>query len=367
MPHRKLVLICLQEMCIAFAKKKTLKNNAYLWRCIRQEHGREVSVQADVVHWRAVGVEEPIVPLRRRARLKVLIKQREHVHIHGRGRPQRRALLHLDPLQQVPDVRPGVLRRGARLVGVPPRRPPRLRHLHLDVREPEPPDRRVHGVHLRVQHVVVPEPRPAVDHAGGVGLEQHVLQRHPRRVVLVREVRVAVDEERRPRRRQELQEWAEVVERRRGELPRRGRERRAHDVQGVRRGDVDAAAQAERVEGAVHGHHGREHGRLERRVVALEHLVAHGDAGDARPRAEVGDNVLLHPGLCCGGGGGDGRDGLVADAHHELHARAQERAEHVGVRVVELHLADPHGTEQPRHPRRGWEVVRDLPVVDADR
>jgi len=231
---------------------------------------------------------------------------------------------------------------------------------------PEPLDRRVHGVHLRVQHVVVAEPRALIDDAGGVGAEQHVVQRHPRRVVLVREVGVAVDEERRPRRGQEAEERLQVRHRRRVERAGGRREGDAHDVQRVRRGDVDAALEPQRAQRPVHGPHGGEDRGLERGVVALEHLVADGDAGDARPGAEVRHHVLLQPRLRRRGAH-HGRDVLVADAHHELDARAQERAQHVGVGVVQLHLADPHRPEQPRHPRRRGEVVCDLPVVDADR
>lgn len=104
-------------------------------------------MQADVVHRCAVGVEEAVVPLRRRPWLEVLVEERELVDVDGRRRAQRRALLHLDPLQQVPDVGPRVLGRGAGFVGVASRRPPGLRHLDLHVRVPEPLDGRVHGVH----------------------------------------------------------------------------------------------------------------------------------------------------------------------------------------------------------------------------
>lgn len=99
---------------------------------------------------------------------------------------------------------------------------------------------------------------------------------------------------------------------------------------------------------------------------AGEDLVAHGDAGDARARAEVRHHVLLQPRLRRRGAH-HRRHVLVADADYELDARAEERAQDVGAGVVQLHLADPHRPEQPRYLRRRWQVVGDLPVVDADR
>lgn len=104
------------------------------------------------------------------------------------------------------------------------RRPSRLRHWHLHSAVPQPREREDRRVHLCVQHVVVAQPSVGVLHPC-VGVEQHVIQRNSRRAVLVRQVRVGVDPERRPRGRQELQEPRHRAGQLRLERPRRRRVR----------------------------------------------------------------------------------------------------------------------------------------------
>jgi len=130
----------------------------------------------------------------------------------------------------------------------------------------------------------------------------------------------------------------------------------------VRRRDVHLPGEAQRHHRLVHGLHRREQALHGGRVLAGEHLVPDGDAGDARAGKER-LHVLRHPGP------GLARvrqveEVLVAD--DELHARAGERREHGRVGVVELHAVHVQRLQQARHLRRVREVVRDLPVVDAE-
>lgn len=148
-------------------------------------------------------------------------------------------------------------------------------------------------------------------------------------------------------------------------LPEGARRRRVaagQDVDRVRRRDVHLAAEAQGDHGLVHGLHGREEALHGGRVLAGEHLVAHGDAGDARAGEERLD-VLRHPGpgLACVG---QVVEVIVAD--DELDARAGEGRQHDGVGVVELHAVHVQRLQEARHLRRLREVVRNLPVVDPE-
>ncbi|BAS85672.1 Os03g0669450, partial [Oryza sativa Japonica Group] len=71
--------------------------------------------QAGVVRHGEVGVVQPERALRRRAGLEVLVVEREQVRVHGLARHQRRAGAGPQVGDEVGDVGPGVVRRGAGL------------------------------------------------------------------------------------------------------------------------------------------------------------------------------------------------------------------------------------------------------------
>ena len=156
-----------------------------------------------------VGVKQAIVALRCGPRFHVLVKEREEVYLQWRVGAERGPSLRHHMLDKVGvidlcirDIRTGLVR-------VASRGPPGLGHHQCDVVVAERRDRRVHGVHLRVEHVVVHEARVVIP-APGVGLKEHVFERDGVGVALVCEERVDVDEERRSRGREEVEDRLHV-------------------------------------------------------------------------------------------------------------------------------------------------------------
>lgn len=229
---------------------------------------------------------------------------------------------------------------------------------------PPRPDGRVNRVNLGVQHVVIVQIGVGI-HDSRVRLEEDVVQRDCIRVRLVGEVRVGVDEEGRLGDGVEVEDGLDEDGEILAEGAGGGRVGVPQHVQGVGAGDVHLRLQAERDQSLVNRFHGGEEVGHQSGVVAFEHFVADGDAGDLGV-GEVGQDVLLQPSQ-----GGRGvrhrRHVLVADPDHELDVGVEEGAEHVLVRVVQFHSADVEGAEEARDSTGGRQVVRDLPVVDAHR
>ena len=318
---------------------------------------------ADVVDRRHVAAEQAEVPLRHRAGLEVLVEEGEDGDLEGAVGHERRA----DAGAEVPDgvlvVLPGEVGADADLPVLPGRRPPGLRHDDVDVPEAQPPDRRVHGVELRVQHVAVHQPGSPV-HDTVVHPEQREVEANG--VVGEPVERVRVHHERRARRAEEPEHRPHdgrvvaVAEPRRRRLLRGG-----EHPERVRGGDLDPAVQGRGDQRGVQVLHGR-HQRQQQRPVGLGgHLVA-----DQEPRdvggARVRRHVVAHP-APREGQAHQARDHAVGNRHVHGEAGAGEglQQDRVGVQQPDA-VHDGVPGQEPRHV--GWRRERRAPraVVDAD-
>ena len=319
--------------------------------------------EADVVHRREVGVEEAEVALGDGARLEVLVEEREDVRLEGALGHQRRA----GPAAGLADEVPVVLRRvGVADADLPVHGlgwPPGLPHRDLHVVEAELLHRRVHRVQLRLEHAGVGDARAGVRHAQ---LVVRPRQRVGERRAVVPEVRVRVHHERRPALPVERQHRREH-----GAVPavaEPARRRRlggaGKDAQGVRRRDADLAEPRRHQRRPERAHGGHQVGD-EGRVARVHDLVPDEDERDVRlgvVRRHVGGHPRRRAVL-----GRELGDVAVARGDHERDARAGEGADHVRVRVEQLHAVDAGAVGQERrHRRRRREVVALGAVVDAD-
>nr|ACN27257.1 unknown [Zea mays] len=324
--------------------------------------GLRISEDADVVDRRHVAAEQAEIPLRHRPWLEVLVEEGEDGDLEGAVGHERRADAGAEVADGVAVVVPGEVRADADLPVLPGRWPPGLRHGDVDVPEAHPPDGRVHGVELRVQHVAVHQPGALV-HDAVVHPEQREVEAA---VVGERVERVRVHHERRAGRAEEPEQRPHdgrvvaVAEPRRRRLLRGG-----EHPERVRGGDLHPAVQGRGDQRGVQVLHGR-HQRQQQRPVGLGgHLVADQEARDIGG-ARVGRHVVAHP-APREGQIQQVRDDAVGHRHVHGEARAGEGPQQDRVGVQQPHaVEDGVPGQEPRHVGRRRERRAPRAVVDAD-